>query len=188
MQHKDTGTKITSEPDQASNIGNVHPASAAMSRADREVISTHRVALHVEPGALQDSVGFHVLRANRIVQQSWTMHGGEHTFRQLFYSAFVLIGTNPGISLVELARYVAIDKSRASEMLDVMEQQQFVTRRRQSEDHRRQGLYLTPTGAARLAVMRQAVGQHEQRFRELFTPAEQQQLVELLERFARLNN
>jgi DNA-binding MarR family transcriptional regulator len=100
----------------------------------------------------------------------------------LRYCAFVLIGANPGISLIALARYIVIDKSRVSELIDSMEREDLIERRRMSEDHRSQGLYLTPNGIARLAMVSQDVEVHEQKIQELYSPDERQQLIALLSR------
>jgi DNA-binding MarR family transcriptional regulator len=154
-----------------------------MSHPEPEPAGTGRESTPIEPGVLKDSLGFYVLRANRILtQHCW----GDRAFRPLFYSAFALIGSNPGISLVELARHVAADKSRASEMVDLMEQEHLIVRRRLSEDHRRHGLYLTPAGTTRLAAMTSDVAAHEERCGDLFSSAERRQLIELLDRFSQL--
>lgn len=133
-------------------------------------------------GLLQDSIGFSLLRANRIQSQAWASGRGERGFSLVFYSAFVLIGANPGISLVELARFVAVDKSRASELIDSMESDQLVVRRRLSDDHRKQGIYLTPAGTTKLAQMSKEMSEHEQRMQSLYTDSERRQLIELLSR------
>ena len=133
-------------------------------------------------GLLQHSVGFALLRANRIQSQAWASGRGEQAFSLVFYSAFVLIGANPGISLVELARFVAVDKSRASELIDSMENEQLVVRRRLSDDHRKQGIYLTPAGTARLAMLNRQVFEHERRMQNLYSEEERRQLIALLAR------
>jgi DNA-binding MarR family transcriptional regulator/PAS domain-containing protein len=163
--------------------GREHQSTLNMSHPEPEPAGTGRESTPIEPGVLKDSLGFYVLRANRILtQHCW----GDRAFRPLFYSAFALIGSNPGISLVELARHVAADKSRASEMVDLMEQEHLIVRRRLSEDHRRHGLYLTPAGTTRLAAMTSDVAAHEERCGDLFSSAERRQLIELLDRFSQL--
>ena len=133
-------------------------------------------------GLLQDSVGFALLRANRVQCQAWASGKGDLGFSLVYYSAFVLIGANPGISLVELARYIAVDKSRASELIDAMERDHFVVRRRLSEDHRKQGIYLTPNGTTRLASMNREMQEHEKKIQELYSEEERRALITLLSR------
>jgi DNA-binding MarR family transcriptional regulator len=100
----------------------------------------------------------------------------------LCYCAFALIGANPGISLIELARYMVIDKSRVSELIDSLEREDLIVRRRMSEDHRSQGIYLTPKGIATLATMSKEVEVHEQKIQELYSAEERQHLIALLNR------
>jgi len=98
------------------------------------------------------------------------------------YCTFTLIGTNPGISLVELAQYITVDKSRVSDLIDSMERKRLVVRRRLSMDHRRIGIYLTAAGIARLETINKEVEIQEQRIQELYSLEERGQLISLLSR------
>lgn len=71
----------------------------------------------IDCGALSESVSFFVQCAHRAIAHQWTGHFGELGLRHIYYSAFVLIGANPGLSLVEMARFLSLDKSRASELM-----------------------------------------------------------------------
>jgi len=133
-------------------------------------------------GLLRYSIRFFVHRANRFLSQDWTsspLHQSTHLLR---YFAFALVGANPGISLIALARYIVIDKSRVSELVDSMEREDLVERRRMSEDHRSQGLFLTPNGITRLSIMSKEIQVYEQKIQELYSDEEHQQLIALLNR------
>src|SRR5450755_3524199 len=82
----------------------------------------------IDCGPLGNSIRFFVLRANRILSQNWTSSALDQSMHLLYYFVFALIGTNPGVSLVELARFVVLDKSRASELIESMEQQHLIVR------------------------------------------------------------
>jgi DNA-binding MarR family transcriptional regulator len=138
----------------------------------------------IQLGALQESVGFFLLRASRKLAHEWTNRRQEKEHRPLFYFAFTLIGANPGISPAHLARFLVLDKSRASDLIDTLEAQQCITRRRQSEDHRRQGIYLTPTGTTRLAAILAQMQAEDQRIHGLLSEDERRQLIGLLGRIA----
>jgi DNA-binding MarR family transcriptional regulator len=135
-------------------------------------------------GALQESLGFFVLRASRKLSHEWVnrWHGRKH--RPLFYCAFALIGANPGVSPAELARFLVLDKSRASDLIDKLETEQSITRRRHADDHRRLGIYLTPAGTAKLATVLVEMRLEDERLRQLFGAEERQQLIKALRRIA----
>lgn len=152
--------------------------------ADPTKESSTAKAPPIELGALQESLGFFVLRASRKLSHDWTYRLQERVHRPLFYCAFALIGANPGISPAELARFLVLDKSRASDLIDTLEAEQSITRRRHSEDHRRLGIYLTPAGTAKLATVLAEMRREDQRLAELFTDAERQQLIDSLGKIA----
>ena len=135
-------------------------------------------------GALTESVTFFVLRASRKLSHSWVNRQERKEHRPLFYCAFALIGANPGISPAELARFLVLDKSRASDLIDTLENERAITRRRHSEDHRRLGIYLTPTGTARLAAVLAEMQAEDERLHQLFSEDERRTLIASLARIA----
>ena len=48
----------------------------------------------------------------------------------MFYCAFALIGANWGISPAALARFLVLDKSRATDLINTLETEHSITRRR----------------------------------------------------------
>jgi DNA-binding MarR family transcriptional regulator len=136
----------------------------------------------IDCGPLGHSVRFFVLRANRILSRDWTGSALNQSMHLTYYCTFALIGANPGISLVELAQYITVDKSRVSDLVDSMEKKRLVVRRRRSIDHRKLGIYLTPAGIARLEIINKEVDVQEQRFQELYSLEERSHLISLLTR------
>jgi DNA-binding MarR family transcriptional regulator len=141
----------------------------------------------VDLGVLRRSISFLIYRAHRSTAHAWVGRWGEGGMRYGYFNAFVLIGANPGILVVELAQSLGIDKSRASELIDAMEKDRLVARRRLASDHRSFGTYLTPDATAKLAGLIDEVGQHERRLIDsLFTDDECATLTSLLARVAAL--
>jgi DNA-binding MarR family transcriptional regulator len=138
----------------------------------------------IELGPLQESLAFFIVRASRKLSHEWInrWHGKDH--RPLFYFAFALIGANPGISPAALARFLVLDKSRASDLIERLEAEHSITRRRHAEDHRRLGIYLTPAGTARLAAVLVEMRMEDQRLDRLFSAEERRQLIVGLGRVA----
>jgi DNA-binding MarR family transcriptional regulator len=139
----------------------------------------------MECGPLGQSIRFFVLRANRILSQDWTSSTLNESMHLVCYCAFALIGANPGVSLVELAKFVVVDKSRVSELIELMEGKHLIERRKLSKDHRKQGIYLTPEGIERLANITREVADNEQKIEQLYSAEERQHLLALLSRIQR---
>ena len=135
-------------------------------------------------GALQESLGFSILRASRKLSHEWInrWHGREH--RPLFYCAIALIAANPGISPAALARFLVLDKSRAADLINTLATEHSITRRRHADDHRRLGLYLTPAGTSKLATVLVEMRLEDERLHQLFSAEERQQLITALRRVA----
>jgi len=138
----------------------------------------------IDLGALQESLAFFILRASRKLSHDWInrWHGRDH--RPLFYCAFALIGANPGISPAELSRFLVLDKSRTSDLIDTLEGEHSITRRRHTDDHRRQGIYLTPAGTAKLASVLVEMRMEDDRLHRLFSEEERRLLITSLGRVA----
>jgi DNA-binding MarR family transcriptional regulator len=141
----------------------------------------------VDTSLLKRSISFLIYRAHRATAHAWVARFGEGGMRYGYFNAFVLIGANPGILVVELAELLGIDKSRASELVDAMEKDRLVSRRRLVSDQRSLGTYLTPDAASKLAALIQEVGEHERRAIDaLYSEDERRVLTELLGRVAAL--
>ena len=138
----------------------------------------------IELGALQESLGFFVLRASRKLSHDWTSHWHEKQHRPLFYCAFALIGANPGISPANLARFLVLDKSRASDLIDTLESESSIIRQKNSTDHRRLGIYLTQEGMNRLASLVVEMKQEDERLHKLFNDDERRQFIAFLSRLS----
>ena len=138
----------------------------------------------IELGALQESLGFFILRASRKLSHDWTSHWHEKQHRPLFYCAFALIGANPGISPANLARFLVLDKSRASDLIDTLESEASIVRQKNSTDHRRLGIYLTQEGMNRLASLVVEMKQEDERLHQLFNEEERRQFIRFLSRIA----
>jgi DNA-binding MarR family transcriptional regulator len=141
----------------------------------------------VDGGILKNSIAFLIYRSHRATAHAWVSRWGEGGMRYGLYNAFVLVGSNPGILLVELAQYLGIDKSRASELIRAMQKEHLISRRRLAEDHRSFGIYLTPDAITQLAALVEQATHFERRsIDRLFSDAERRTLVELLSRVASL--
>ena len=140
-------------------------------------------AKHVDSGALTCSLSFLIYRSHRVAAHAWVGRWGEQGLRYGLYNAFVLVGANPRILLVELAQFLGVDKSRASELIETMATDGLISRRRRSADHRSYGIFLTADAAAKLATLIEEVDEHERSWIDgLYNDEERRKLIELLSR------
>ena len=94
-----------------------------------------------------------------------------------------LIEANPGVHQSRLAQAVGLDRSTLVGLIDALEDQGLLERRR-GDDRRTNGLWLTAAGRAQVTQLKRRIGAHERRIEQRLTPAERAQLLDLLEKLA----
>ena len=99
------------------------------------------------------------------------------------FGMLVLIEANPGVTQSALARAVGLDRSTLVALLDQLEDRRLVARR-QGEDRRTNGLWLTTAGQRFLGKMKRRVAAHEARVAARLTRAERELLLGALRRLA----
>jgi DNA-binding MarR family transcriptional regulator len=97
------------------------------------------------------------------------------------FGMLVLIEANPGVTQSALARAVGLDRSTLVALLDQLEDRRLVARR-QGEDRRTNGLWLTAAGQRFLGKMKRRVAAHEARVAARLTRAERELLLGALRR------
>jgi DNA-binding MarR family transcriptional regulator len=97
-------------------------------------------------------------------------------------SALSLIEANPGISQNEVGRSIGIDRSTMVELMDLLHQRGWVTRKKSSDDRRRYALYVTDNGRASLREIVATVRNQELEMLEGFPPEDLERFHELLGR------
>jgi len=93
-----------------------------------------------------------------------------------------MLQANPGLSQIELADEVGLDKAMIVVILDELERLGFARRERAAEDRRRNLLFVTPQGEAALVRWMDIARENERRVREAMTPQEFDVLSKLLDR------
>jgi len=98
------------------------------------------------------------------------------------FSMLTLIAANDGCSQADLARETLMDKSAVVAVIDRLEAEGLVVRKRSRVDRRRHQLSLTAKGETLFGEMRAAVQIVEDPIETALSPAELTQLITLLER------
>jgi len=91
-------------------------------------------------------------------------------------TALMLIGANPGISQIEIGEVLSKDRPAMVRIIDHLEQEGMVLRRRRPQERRRYELTLTARGRASVARFMQIARDYDDRF---FSPLEASERAEL---------
>lgn len=136
----------------------------------------------INVGILPNLLGYNIRRAQIALWRDFGRTVADGNIRPGMFSVLVLVGANPGIAQVDLARELDQDKATIVGLIDELQRRRCVLRRRSRVDQRRHGIFLTPTGRRRLESLRHEMLEHEARFTRLFTPEEMTTLITLLRR------
>ena len=99
-----------------------------------------------ELGRLDAHVGFRLRRTQRVIARAFFAAAGDRTVRTGLSASLALIANHPGISQNDLARTVVMDKSVTVQIVDTLENQGLVVRKRAPADRRRHALFITAAG------------------------------------------
>lgn len=151
------------------------PKNAALPETDNEAVSF---------GGLNEVLGFRVRMAHTTMYRDFSAELSSLGLTQKQCATLWLIHANPGASQASLAGVLNMDRATMMAIVDRLEENGLVLRKRSLADRRRQELYLTPAGQKVLAKARAAVARHEQRFTSRFTRAELDALLSALGKLA----
>jgi DNA-binding MarR family transcriptional regulator len=137
----------------------------------------------IDRDILPTLLGYNIRRAQIVLWRDFARTVAEGEIRPGMFSALALTRANPGIAQVELASELGIDKASMVALMDRLEDAGWILRTRSSEDRRRQSITLTTEGERIYKSLKREMLDHEQKFAELFSDREREQLVRLLQRF-----
>jgi DNA-binding MarR family transcriptional regulator len=131
---------------------------------------------------LPELLGYNIRRAQIALWRDFLRTVAEGEIRPGMFSAIVLVRANPGISQIELAKELGIDKASMVGLIDRLEDAGWIQRKRSREDRRRHGLTVTTSGQSMYRELKREMIEHERKFVERFSGSERKQLVALLQR------
>ena len=106
-------------------------------------------------GILSRSLAFHVRKAQLALQRRGLRSMSAGGVGPAEFGTLVLCEQNPGLAQFQIAAALDIDKASVVAVVDRLEELGWVVRRRSSQDRRRYGLFLTPSGAQQTELLRQ---------------------------------
>ncbi len=139
-------------------------------------------ALGIDLDCLPTLLGFNIRRAQIALWRDFNRNVAEGYVRPGVFSALLLAHANPGIAQIEIANQLGIDKASVVTLIDRMEDAGWVTRKRSTQDRRRQGIFLTPAGVKACRSLRKEMIDHERKFVSRYTDQELRVLIALLRR------
>jgi DNA-binding MarR family transcriptional regulator len=117
-------------------------------------------------GVLNERLGYFVRRLQVWVFQDFIRRLASIDISPAQFSVLVVISANPGLSQMELATTLGIERARMVRMLHRLERRGLTQRLPSSADGRRHALRLTRDGQKTLARAKTLAAQHEARLKD----------------------
>ncbi len=127
-------------------------------------------------------LGYNIRRAQIALWRDFTRSVAEGEVRPGVFSVLSLASSNPGIAQIDIANQLDIDKASVVALIDWLENQGWVARKRSQADRRRHEISVTTAGQKAYKSLKREMVQHEKKFIDRFTDAERKQLISLLQR------
>lgn len=174
--------------------GNAQPSRTAKPRAAARLPRGRKRATNGGAGrdALDDEIGLDALagHAGYAVRrfQIWIFQDfirtlGAVDIRPTQYSVMTVIGANPGLSQMAVAKRLGIERARLVHLLDSLEHRDLVSRIRSATDRRSHALHLTARGKTALAQFKRLAAEHERHVAEKIGKANREKLLQILSAF-----
>ena len=110
---------------------------------------------------LTGHAGYAVRRFQLWIFQDFIKTLGEADIKPTQYSVLTVIGANPGLSQMAVAKRLGIERARLVHLLDSLEQRRLVKRVKSKADRRSHALHLTTQGETALAKFKGLAAEHE---------------------------
>jgi DNA-binding MarR family transcriptional regulator len=135
-------------------------------------------------GKLSELLGFHLRMAYVAMHRDFSdaVAGLDLTQRQ--FAVLSIVAANDGPSQVDIAAALGMDRASMMELIDRLEGQAFVERKRSKGDRRRQELYVTAQGRKVLTAAIARIEEHERKFLNRFTAQDNADLMRMLRRLS----
>ena len=141
--------------------------------------ASHAIGLDVLTG----HAGYAVRRFQLWIFQDFIKTLAEVDIRPTQYSVMTVIGANPGLSQMAVAKRLGIERARLVHLLDSLEHRDLVSRIRSATDRRSHALHLTARGRTALAQFKRLAAEHERHVVEKIGKANREKLLQILSAF-----
>jgi DNA-binding MarR family transcriptional regulator len=142
-----------------------------------------RSAPVIDLGVLNERLGYFARRLQVWIFQDFIRRLASIDISPAQFSVLVVISNNPGLSQMELAATLGIERARLVRLLHRLESRGLTQRLPSSTDGRRHALRLTRDGHKLLAQALALAEEHEAALKDKLGPARYQRLLEELREF-----
>jgi DNA-binding MarR family transcriptional regulator len=133
--------------------------------------------------ALAGHAGYAVRRFQIWIFQDFIRTLSAVDIRPTQYSVMTVIGANPGLSQMAVAKRLGIERARLVHLLDSLEQRDLLSRVRSATDRRSHALHLTARGRTALAQFRRLAAEHERHVADKIGNENRERLLQILSAF-----
>jgi DNA-binding MarR family transcriptional regulator len=134
------------------------------------------------PMSAEQSLGYQIRYAYRIFVKALAEELGPHRVTTGQWSALRVLWQEDGLSQVELAQRMMVEKASLTAVLKAMASEGLITRVRNTDDRRKVNIYLTAAGRRLKSKIMPLIGRINKRATRRLSAAEVQQLHRLLAR------
>ena len=133
--------------------------------------------------ALVGHAGYAVRRFQIWIFQDFIRTLGDVDIRPTQYSVLTVIGANPGLSQMAVAKCLGIERARLVHLLDSLEQRKLVKRVKSKTDRRSHALHLTAQGDTALTKFKRLAAEHERHVEDKIGRENRERLLRILADF-----
>ena len=133
--------------------------------------------------ALVGHAGYAIRRFQLWIFQDFIKTLAAVDIRPTQYSVMTVIGANPGLSQMAVAKRLGIERARLVHLLDSLEGRKLVKRVKSREDRRSHALHLTDPGQAALKQFKRLAAEHERHVAEKIGKENREKLLQILAAF-----
>jgi DNA-binding MarR family transcriptional regulator len=133
--------------------------------------------------ALQGHAGYAVRRFQLWIFQDFIKTLAAVDIRPTQYSVMTVIGANPGLTQMAVAKRLGIERARLVHLLNSLEQRRLVKRVQSLTDRRSHALHLTARGQGQLREFKRLAAEHERHVAEKIGKDNREKLLQILSCF-----
>jgi DNA-binding MarR family transcriptional regulator len=133
--------------------------------------------------ALVGHAGYAVRRFQIWIFQDFVRTLAGVDIRPTQYSVMTVIGANPGLTQMAVARRLGIERARLVHLLDSLERRKLVKRIKSKSDRRSHALHLTAQGEIALTKFKRLAAKHERHVEEKIGKENRERLLHILADF-----
>lgn len=139
-----------------------------------------KIAKNENLSSLLPSLGFLLNKAAQIIKEKGDEAIKRYHITTKHLGILYLLKETDNLSQIELGRSLLIDRTTMIKLIDDLEQEQYVQRRKNSDDRRIYNIHLTETGKSNLSEIKASIKNIEEKFLSNIDQTHQSILIDSL--------